>query len=343
MSISIKHFGITLTNHSTLELDDLWYGGPNVSPFVRAYPPELVHHGIAEQDFMDFMDGFNESWLINPAMNYFGIATGVAGVFSGPARFHSIGPISWAAAASSIPVSIARTKTYLKTWNKKLFNPVGLQVKVLKTDALMSALGHSGENVWEEYARHATKYEHVERELCNRATEGKNSPEQIKADAIKLIQKRMEPLAPYVSPLSFDVPPPKELEGGWMKKWEGKEAQRMEYSQMKRLQHTKEKQLKKSMDKEHKDRERVANLYSEIQATQDALDSPTETHHEVKIKHLADLEQKLRKLYVEIDEDTEVRFEERVKKSGKETKSLRWVVITGLGGGILSSVDSIES
>jgi hypothetical protein len=100
-------------------------------------------------------------------------------------------------------------------WNEKLFNPVGLQAKILKTDKLMPLLGYTGDNVWERYERSA----HGGEEAAMDSGDDK-SPEQIKSATQRILRQKMEPRAPYVMSPNFDVEALVEMEG-MMKQWGG--------------------------------------------------------------------------------------------------------------------------
>jgi hypothetical protein len=44
------------------------FGGKHSSPFVRAYTPALSTYGIPESSFLAFLDGLNENFIANPAL-----------------------------------------------------------------------------------------------------------------------------------------------------------------------------------------------------------------------------------------------------------------------------------
>ncbi|KAL2829284.1 hypothetical protein BDW59DRAFT_159271 [Aspergillus cavernicola] len=173
------------------QLDGLRFGGPNINPFARAYAPALATYGITQREFLH-------------------MATGVAGMaltaepfLIGPA----LGATSLAATGASAVVTIQRSRSYLKAWNEKLFNPVGLQVKILKTDKLMPILGYTGDNAWERHERSIQGWEKAEMDSGN-----DKPPEDIRSDVQKSLRRKMELLEPYVMPLNFDVEVPVGME-----------------------------------------------------------------------------------------------------------------------------------
>ena len=58
-----------------------------MTPFVRAYAPELANHGISAADFVAFIDGLNEAFLGSPVFQTTNLAGMVLGQFYG---MHSV-------------------------------------------------------------------------------------------------------------------------------------------------------------------------------------------------------------------------------------------------------------
>ncbi|THY53639.1 hypothetical protein D6C97_05998 [Aureobasidium pullulans] len=50
------------------QINHTLFGGKYNSPFVRAYSPSLFTYGIPEASFLPFIDGLNETFMTNPAL-----------------------------------------------------------------------------------------------------------------------------------------------------------------------------------------------------------------------------------------------------------------------------------
>ncbi|THW75450.1 hypothetical protein D6D19_04020 [Aureobasidium pullulans] len=50
------------------QINHTLFGGKYNSPFVRAYSPSLSTYGIPEASFLSFIDGLNETFITNPAL-----------------------------------------------------------------------------------------------------------------------------------------------------------------------------------------------------------------------------------------------------------------------------------
>ncbi|KAL4882517.1 hypothetical protein BJY04DRAFT_187214 [Aspergillus karnatakaensis] len=98
------------------------------SPFLRAYSPDLSDLGISKAGFLSFLDGLNESWIANPALQ----ATTIAGAVMGAIpTVEIIGlAVETAGEVGSEATSYFRTKAYMKNANESIFYPKGLSVRI---------------------------------------------------------------------------------------------------------------------------------------------------------------------------------------------------------------------
>ena len=117
------------------------FGGKHSSPFLRAYPPALSSFGIPESSFLAFVDGLNESFISNPALEKAShIGMGMS-VFGGP-HAHIIGKaVKMAAKTASGQSSERKTKVFLEECNREMFASHGLQVRVLATYEMLQVVG----------------------------------------------------------------------------------------------------------------------------------------------------------------------------------------------------------
>lgn len=117
------------------------FGGKHSSPFLRAYPPALSSYNIPESSFLAFIDGLNESFLTNPALEKAShIGMGMS-VFGGP-HAHIIGKaVKMAAKTASGAQSDKKTKVFLEEVNRELFASHGLEVRLLATYEMLQVVG----------------------------------------------------------------------------------------------------------------------------------------------------------------------------------------------------------
>lgn len=302
-----------------------------MSPFARARSRELeAQTGLTQGDLLCFIDGLNEVFLANPALQ----ATNKIGMLVGfvpLATAQIVGSgLQVAAGLGSAGVSAVRTKQYLKKANEVIFNPKGLLVRVVKTDKMLSLVGVRDSRVFsgEQY-----------RLLVGGDGSQSQSP----------LETRMAALGDRVMSLTFDELAAPADEDNWMKKWGAYSAQKKEKKQLEKLQKEerrykkadkKEKKYKKSRRNERKVDHAVADLQDDIEDIKKRMQSldprqpdKSKTGREL-LRELRSLERKL----VELEEDRadnlsqnsdkrEKRQAKRDQKEAKKVNKLHWIVI----------------
>ncbi|KAL1634636.1 hypothetical protein SLS58_010578 [Diplodia intermedia] len=117
------------------------------SPFARAYAPALatLPQPISQDDFLAFIDGLNEAFMMHPFFQAGFVAGGA--VMSAPILPVQIagGGLQALAALGSGAVTLVRVKGYLKKANAELFAPRGLAVRACTTKRMLRAVGRGGE------------------------------------------------------------------------------------------------------------------------------------------------------------------------------------------------------
>ncbi|KAH8894598.1 hypothetical protein GQ53DRAFT_820966 [Thozetella sp. PMI_491] len=152
-------------------------------PFMRAYSPSLAAYGIGPQDFVAFIDNLALAQAPPPALKALNLAsTGL--------RFVPLHTVQLVAAGVSVATGVgtavatkARTKKFMETVNREFFEPRGLKATMYKNSELIARLGLNTSMPPLTPLDRSSKYTSVR-------------------------DRRMQALAPYVSPLSLDVPPP---------------------------------------------------------------------------------------------------------------------------------------
>ncbi|KAJ5872353.1 uncharacterized protein N7529_004706 [Penicillium soppii] len=302
-----------------------------MSPFARVRARDLeLQTGLIQGDLLGFIEGLNEAFLANPALQ----ATNKIGMLVGfvPLAVAQIvgGGLQVAAGLGSAGVSAVRTKQYLKKANEVIFKPKGLLVRVVKTDKMLALVGVRDPKIFsgEQY-----------RVLVGRDGSESQSP----------LATRMAALGDQVMPLSFDTFASSVDEENWMKKWGAYSAQRAERKQLEKLQ-KQERRSNKSKREEKKDKKsrreerKVENAIAELQDDVDDIKCRMQSldqKQQSQAKTKRDLERELRKLekkLADLKENREYdlsqnsdegakRQARRDVKEVKKVNKLRWIVI----------------
>ncbi|CAD0058040.1 unnamed protein product [Aureobasidium pullulans] len=117
------------------------FGGKYNSPFVRAYSPSLSTYGIPEASFLSFIDGLNETFITNPALeSVTHVGMGLS-AFGGPHGALIGKAVKFASKGASSTMSSKRSKVFLEEVNRDVFTPHGLKVEVLPTHQMLQIIG----------------------------------------------------------------------------------------------------------------------------------------------------------------------------------------------------------
>ena len=326
------------------------FRGAFYSPFVRAWAPQLAEHGISQADFLTFIDGLNECWVANPALEGVGLAGLVMQQFHGTPIIQLVGTgVQVAAGFGSAATSIARSKMYFKAINADLFHPVGLQAKICSTKDMMVEIGHSEQEL---KLLPLDTNDQLDSEAVT-AEAASNSDASISPEDSRM--RRMRALQGYVAPLDFNVPAVVEPDN-MLKRMGNAQAQRMAKKQQEKEVKEREKAVKehKKKTKEggkdiNKAREKVEEVEEKLQKEKDKMDRKLskkagDAKEQEKIRK--DFEKEERKLEKDLAKE-QSKYEKEVAKQGKEgekrekkpqdkeekaTQKIRWVVITQWDG-----------
>lgn len=317
-----------------------------MSPFARPRVQELeTQTGLSERELLNFIDGLNEAFMANPALQ----ATSQIGMIVGfvpLATTQIIGScVEAAAGLGSAGVSVVRTKQYLKKANQGTFWPRGLFARVVKTEKMLSLVGIGGAFSSEQYSALVGR-----RSSDGDSPHGRFNPcytDQAGFQVQTPLERRMALLGDRVMRLSFDnVASPAEVDN-WMKKWGAYSAQKAEQKQLNKLKEKEEKQSRKSQKaskksgrRERKADNEIADIMNEIEYLQDrikGLDMSRRTDVKTERELRRDLRRLQRKL-AELEEDKEYDLSRKsskdhrkeARRNEKETKKvnkLYWIVI----------------
>ena len=153
-------------------------------PFARAYSPVLRDRGVSMEEFVEFIDNLNVISTASPLLQGLDLAGGIVGMVPHHIPMMVGNAISLSAKVSTGAVSKGRVAMSLKKANSDFFGPRGLKVGLATSNALKAKLSMD-----------------PDAELVSALEDSIGMDVQ---------QRRMRALERYISPLTFDVPPPNE-------------------------------------------------------------------------------------------------------------------------------------
>ncbi|KAK3714312.1 hypothetical protein LTR37_007898 [Vermiconidia calcicola] len=149
-------------------------------PFARCYSDALASHDVPMRDFVSFLDGLALAQAPNSALQ--GLKMFGAGVTALPLPIIGLaGKGISALATSGSGHSGSRARLYLERAKKEYFAPRGLKLLVVKDNDLSPRL---------QIPTHASRLAPLTQNTLTNSS----------------CQRRLNGLAPYISPLRFDVP-----------------------------------------------------------------------------------------------------------------------------------------
>jgi hypothetical protein len=301
------------------------FGGKYNSPFIRAYPSALSIYGIPESSFLAFVDGLNESFVTNPALE---TATHIGmgmSVFGGP-HGHIIGKaVKMAAKTASSATSSKKTKIFLEEVNKDMFAGHGLKVQILPTYEMLQIIGCPPDQF--QQAQFETA------DLGDTVTSQQQEYSQI---------NRMRALNGWVQPLTYQILHSTPSSDSWSQQQAAKKAAKQHENQTEDLAKAHEKRNEKIREATTHHEKDMREYNAELAKLQEKLNDDL-----LKDAHSPGKQQKARQKYAEevrkLDKDKgqgkmaeEMQdADEEVLKfqrgEGKEVRYLEWIVVTTVG------------
>ncbi|KAJ5281846.1 hypothetical protein N7478_007218 [Penicillium angulare] len=314
------------------------FGGSFFSPFVRVRAPELEEtYPIPEAKFLQFLDGLNEAFIANPALQ---AADGVGNILGFiPSITTQVvgGGLNIVAGFGTVGVSKGRTRSYLKKANLEIWNPIGVHAQVLKTEKMLALAGIPKEK---NPFNPKTAGDGVN-SLMPAGPPSANGvgipttqlpPPPTEQDMKVAIKKRMDLLGDNVMPLTFNnVAPPTE-QTNWMKKMGAKAAAEKEKEQLNEMHGISDRGDVKEAEED----------VQELQAQMDAINIKMQRASGKKAKDLQkdmeDVQKDMRTAQEELQKELEKahKADDKIKKKqqkgggkvqAKQVNGQRWLVI----------------
>lgn len=263
-------------------------------PFARAYSPILQDRGVSMDEFVEFVDNLNVISTASPPLQVLDLAGGMVGMVPHHIPMMVGNAISLSAKLGTGAVSKGRSVMFLKKANSEFFAPRGLKVELATSNALKAKLGMN-----------------PNAELVSALED---------SAGLGVQQRRMRALERYISPLTFDVPPPNEQTNNFerMSAWQ---VQRQLQTSEKKALKDREKAIQKdgSNDESSKAQKDLNKELAKIEKERSKIEKDFEKGGR---KGGKDAEKALRKREKEIqklDREVEKAYEE-FEKENKEKK-----------------------
>ncbi|KAF2107058.1 hypothetical protein BDV96DRAFT_461599, partial [Lophiotrema nucula] len=152
-------------------------------PFLRAYSHVLEMQDVHMPEFLAFIENLNIVQTAPAPLQALGLVGTGIGFVPWHWAFAAGAALEITAAAASKSITVSRTKTFLETVNSEYFGPRNLKVSLRKDEELAGITGYP-----ESWPALVPVDEHM--------------------TIVSVRDRRMQALAPYIAPLSLDVPPP---------------------------------------------------------------------------------------------------------------------------------------
>ena len=295
--------------------------GVYYSPFLRAYPETLQQFGIGKHDFIRFIDNLNEAFISSPF--FFGITLAASAVGFVPVVAAQVvgGVVATASSFAGTANSHVRTKRFVKAVNKNLFEPVGLQVRLLSTKNMLRAVNVDEQN------------------FALPPLPEFNAPET-QQEGEDPRRRWMQALDGIVSPLDYNAPEFTKQDN-WLKQVGGWAAKHQDMKQAKSLTKRRE-NAKKAIGAAHEqaalNEKSIEYTIRDLEASLNALIFQTsidgyadfEKHRDIA-KYEEALRQEQSKLIherIKKEEIAKKAIQKIDKKEQKVVQKIRWIVIT---------------
>ena len=317
------------------------YHGSIYRPFARAYPPDLLPHGITRSDFIAFVDGLNEVWLADPYLQAISVSGNVLN-FMPLLETQIVGlGVTIAAEYGSIKLSQMRTEAYLRLANTELFKPKGLRVQILKTWEMMHTAGIPRTVLQLRPAGEDERFEDLDDTNTDKG-KGREYDPQL---------RRMEALKDYVMPLTFD--PGRPSFDNWLKQASEKQERFFSERQNSIIRGKREKAAKQVSEAESVERElnrqadelESAKAKATIRAAE-RLSGPLGESNQGQLWIQEDLEKELKKLDKQVQrvsrekekkvtrkvQQSERRLHRVEKREHRIVQKVMWIVVSADDG-----------
>ncbi|RVX68288.1 hypothetical protein B0A52_07291 [Exophiala mesophila] len=287
------------------------------SPFLRAYPVELESFGISREPFLEFIDHLNRVIVLNPMVVGVGMVGDVVSMIPEPTAALTgtiVGAVSTGVALGS---SYLQMELLLRHMNRETFNPIGLKVKVIKTNQVAELVGMPILNEEGKIRKDVTILDPNEASV-----DLDSQPAQL---------RRVRALAPWTSPLEIDAQiraPKNPATDRWTKvhvaasEWQRKDEQKSFRKARQKSVAKFDERKRKAAGRHDKEIESLARKEKDLAKRKDVDDARVQD----KLVTIQERRDKLDQAYTEKLSQVELEFALKNKEE-KVMRNLYWLVI----------------
>ena len=313
---------------------------------MRAYSPELAEANISVEDFVSFIDGLNEAFIASPILQATGLIGGIMSMVPVDVVQLTGFGVQVAAGIGSAALSYARTRAYVQTANRELFNPRGLHCSIMTTKKMTSQLDMTPE----AHERFISMQAGGNMPLEN--DDEINPQAQLETGAVDPRLQRLIALQDYVAPLETERLPERVAPTNPVQRMNAAFAARQEAKQIKKLNKERSKGSKKQrskLEQAEKERQSGQKKVDELERKLTKLGEKTadKLHRkgadsEKRAEIEKEFRKEMRKLVKEVDKESRKRdkkvsektkegageWEKVTKKERRIAHRIRWIVIS---------------
>ncbi|KLO19416.1 hypothetical protein SCHPADRAFT_924360 [Schizopora paradoxa] len=177
-------------------------------PFARAYPPGLADFGISKERFIEFLDGLNTAMIASPPLQVVDLVGFAVGFVPNEIVALVGGGIQAGAQIGIRILSKSLADRYMRAANERIFAPAGLRARICKSPAMRALIKIPWDEARPSKLQRFRDYVHMETIgwwIPPPPPPGYKTLDPRIADPLA---RRLAPYDGYMSPISFDVPPP---------------------------------------------------------------------------------------------------------------------------------------
>lgn len=294
--------------------------------FIRAYPPALHNLGISKEEFLKFLDRVGVLAEPNTPISIVGHAGNIASLVPEPTTAIVGTVIGHTAEAAAEEVSKRKTQAYLDTMNVKLFEPLGLQARVVKLAEVAFVAGwpildpeSTDRLMVDKFLTILPPLDIAEVQLAKPTpTHGPYGPDDDHDGPTARSLRRLKALEAWTSPLELQHPRPsgKKKQGEYSKifsKWERETGEKRTLKKRKEM-------LEKNSEKKYRMSEKHRKQLQEITDEETKLKAKAAEKNKPQDEGLAKLARKRERIVEEYHEKLDKFVKEEHKSDVEEGK-----------------------
>lgn len=296
------------------------------SSFIRAYPPDLAKMDVSRENFLKFIDELGQMAKPNTPLTILSAAGDIVSMVPEPTCQivgTILGPVAEDAAED---MAKKKTKIFLESANRELWEPRGLHAKVVRlpTVALVAGIPIIDQERKDKVRidKYVTILPPLDLEELQLQKPGSQSLEEETDQYLTArSMRRLEALEEWIAPLDIEQALPqekKEKQGDFRKRWDRWEREQTENRTLKK----RKEMMEKFAEKRHKAEEKHQKQLRELADKEARIAEKEAKKGKPREEDRAELEKKRTKVQEEYDERMEKLGNDQ-HKGDKEEKKIR--------------------